>query len=716
MATAWMWGRAQRRAGGSSALGSPGPMARIMKAATLPCLALLILAGPAGARTFHADGYQFDVDPPAGWVDVLAPTTTWDGASDATDKGVIWRNWRWDRQIDRRHGAHVEYYDYIYQPMTAGVLADASKYQIGFLPDFQTLTLHRVEVLRDGKWTSRLKPEAITLARRESQFESDMATGEVTALLVLDDIRVGDVVRISYTIAGGNPVLDGLQADSMSFGSRNPLRHERLRVLFDRGEQVAVKRDPRLPPERIENADNGKLVSIEQRGVKPVSTEGGYPRWFEPAPRIVIAPGRSWKDIAAWARGLYPPAKPLPDDLQRRIAEWAKLPDPELRVVRALEAVQDEVRYFGVEIGQNSHRPREPAEVWRRREGDCKDKARLLVTILGGLGIEAEPALVSTRGGSWVPDQPPSAEPFDHVIVRAHIGGRSIWLDPTRSDQRGSLEQHAVSAFGWALPLNEGSDRLVEVTPSGGAVSRWQVVERYTPDADGHHVHMQVTTDASGVAAESLRGRLADNDRTSLQNRYRDFYGKRFKNVTVAAPLEVDDDLARNHVIVTERYDLADPWTHFENGQRGLDTEADQIDLYIHQPDGQGNGYPVAIRYPVEVTQRMVLDLPAGWNWDGTTMHKVVDVPGMNYTIDTSRKGSEVDFVHTYRSTAAWIDGGQVARYSQGLRQVGDLVSRRFVLDRGTEGAREDRLHDLVKGILDDHAEPAGSASNDKGN
>ena len=665
------------------------------------CMAWLALVGVAAAATYKAGGYQFDVGAPPAWVAVAAPAAT-TPAGDGKD--AIWRNLLWDRQIDRRHGGHVEYIDYIYQPLTAAVLADASKFQIGFLPDFQSLTIHRVEVLRDGQWSSRLKPEAITLARRETQFESDMATGEVTALLVLDDIRVGDVVRISYTIAGANPVLDGLEADSMSFGSRHPVQRQQLRIWFDHGQAVSIRRDPRIPAERIEDGPAGKRVTLSEDDVPAVSTAGAYPAWFVPAARVVIAPKREWKDIVAWARDLYPAPAPLPDDLLQRVAQWMQSPDPQVRTIHALEAVQDEVRYFGVEIGQNSHRPREPAEVWRRREGDCKDKARLLVTLLARMGISAEPALVSTLGGRWVPDQPPSASPFNHVIVRAHIGGQVVWLDPTRSSQRGTLAAHAVSDLGYALPLANGVDAPVPVTRGEGAIAHWQIDERYIPDADGHRVRMQITTDASGTAAESLRRRLAETDRTTLQNRYRDFYGKRFKNLSVAAPLIIHDDPASNHVTVTESYDLTDPWVSFNGGVRGLDTEADQIEQVTRQPDGQGNCYPVAIGYPIEITQRIALELPQGWNWDGTTMSKSVTAPGMDYSLVAGRKGSEVSFVHSYRSTAPWIDGEQTAHYAEALRQVGDLVSRRFLVDRGSDSTRGDRLHSLVKDLLDGDA------------
>ena len=687
-----------------------GRKAAMLRLCAAVGLAWYALASTARADDFKTGGYQFAVAPAPAWADVSAPPERWTSASGPEGKGEIWRNWFYDLQVDRRQQHHAEYHDYIYQPMTAAVLAEASKYQIGFLPDFETLTIHRVEVLRDGTWSNRLKPESIALARRESEFESDMATGEVTALLVLEDVRVGDVVRISYTVAGANPVLAGLNADHSVFGFQHPLMRQRFEVLFDPGANIAVKRDPRIPAERVENTAIGKRVVVEERDVAPVSTDGNYPAWFVPEPRVVVAEKHAWKDIESWARALYPVPRPLPDDLEHLIAEWAKIPDPETRTVRALEAVQDQVRYFGVEIGQNSHRPNEPADVWRKRTGDCKDKARLLATILGRLGVPAEPALVSTNGGEWAAVQPPSASPFDHVIVRAHVDGRTVWLDPTRGLQRGSLEQHAVSDFGYALPLADGVDALVPVTQSSGATSRWLVEEHYKPDADGKRMQLQVVTDVGGAAAEDMRGRLAGTDRDKLQGEYLDYYGKRFKDVHVVAPIQVRDDPATNHVVVTETYALGDPWSSFDGGLRGIDTEADSIEGFTRMPEAQGNRYPVAIRYPVDAEHRIDLDLPKGWKWGGETLRKSIEAPGMSYTLTTGQKDSQVSFVHHYRSTAPYIAGNEVERYADGLRQVNDLVARRFVVSRGDQSAeRQDRLSRLVKDILDDSA--GGEAS-----
>src|SRR6185312_13347534 len=96
----------------------------------------------------------------------------------------------------------------------------------------------------------------------------------------------------------------------------------------------------------------------------------------------------------------------------------------------------------------------------KRRYGDCKDKALLLVTMLRALGIAARPALVSTTYGGHVGDYAPTASLFDHAIVQVMLNGGPAWIDPTDVDQRGGLTDVAAS-FGAGLVLGPSTDSLM---------------------------------------------------------------------------------------------------------------------------------------------------------------------------------------------------------------------------------------------------------------
>jgi len=113
--------------------------------------------------------------------------------------------------------------------------------------------------------------------------------------------------------------------------------------------------------------------------------------------------------------------------------------------------VRQVVRYFGIELGTNSHEPHPPSQVFAQRYGDCKDKAHLLVTILRALGLVAWPALTNTGEGRGIDDFLPSVSSFNHVIVRLIVDGVPRWVDPTASSQRGRLDELPPPSYERAL-------------------------------------------------------------------------------------------------------------------------------------------------------------------------------------------------------------------------------------------------------------------------
>ena len=113
-------------------------------------------------------------------------------------------------------------------------------------------------------------------------------------------------------------------------------------------------------------------------------------------------------------------------------------PTLEGQIAAVIRLVQEDVRYLALSMGEGGYVPATADETWRSRYGDCKDKAYLSVLLLRRLGLDAEPALVSTRIGRRLDRQLPAASAFNHVIVRLRLKGKSYWLDPTLSQQRGN--------------------------------------------------------------------------------------------------------------------------------------------------------------------------------------------------------------------------------------------------------------------------------------
>jgi hypothetical protein len=657
---------------------------------------------PARATVEHERGeFRFTVAPAPAFVVARDVPLQWDAAVGASDDH--WRNWLIDRQVDRRDAAMVNYFDHAYEPMTPQLVAEAAKFSIEFNPTYQTLALHRVELRRDGKWLDRLDPAAISLARRESGFEQDMSDGSVAALIVLADVRPHDVVRISYSITGSNPVLAGQFAHMFPLAWVDPILVRYGRVVYPAGTKLVVNRHDTAVEVVQHASDDGVEAAFAAHGIAAVRAPDDLPSWYRPYAYLEIGPERRWADVVAWALPLYPESIALPDELAARVAAWRALGDPRLEAMAVLNAVQDEVRYFGIEMGDSTHRPAAPGVTWERRFGDCKDKAYLTVALLRALGMKAEPALVSLDEGSGIRDLLPAASAFDHVIVRLRLDGKSYWLDPTLTQQRGKLDALDVIDYGVALPIVAGSDRLVDVVAPGKPDNAVEVVERFVPDADGKAVQLYVETRYVGQRAEFIRRRLRSERLEDIAAKYEDYYRKTYGPLGVVTPAAATEDDAANTVLLREHYRLEQGWDESGPGLRRLAAHADTLRTDTLLPASADRTAPIDLANPTRLSHEIRIELPTGWSLDEAPETLTIEAAPVRYVRTLAASGSTVSLKHSYAIGKTEVEPAQVERYLAKVRDIRNSLDRsvhlRVPADTG-RSERDRRLQDLLHDVM----------------
>jgi hypothetical protein len=290
--------------------------------------------------------------------------------------------------------------------------------------------------------------------------------------------------------------------------------------------------------------------------VAPLRVDEDAPEDYDPYPTVQWSEYADWEAVVRWALPLYRVAAPPGGPLARQVAAIREeYTTPDERLTAVLRLVQRDVRYLGIEVGQGSHAPSMPELVYKRRFGDCKDKALLMVTMLRALDIDAQVALVNTKIRSRIADYAPAPGAFDHAIVHARIDGKSYWLDPTRSVQKSTLAHITQSDYAYALVLEPASKALTPMQAPRVAAKKVRSV------FDARRgilapVLYTITTTHSGRAADSIRSTLEEQGSTDLQRDFLNFYAKRYPTIQVAEALDVKDDEQANTVTVTESYSI----------------------------------------------------------------------------------------------------------------------------------------------------------------
>lgn len=336
-------------------------------------------------------------------------------------------------------------------------------------PSSSTLSIHKFEILRDGKAIDALAGEqAITVLRREPNLAQTMLDGELTANLIAPGVQVGDTVHLAFTHAQTDPLVPGRVEIVGPQWRYQPLERGHLRIDWptDHPLQVAVTDDfGRLVRKTAKGRSSVEMTITEANPPPPPAD--GPPRYF--FRRLFQASSfPSWAAVAASQRPLYEKASRLAPDspLWEEINRIKAIsPDPIVRTEAALNLVQRQVRYVALAMGVGGYVPADVDTTWQRRFGDCKAKTVLLLALLRELGVDAEPVMVNGDLGDGLDQRLPMLSWFNHVLLRATIGGQVYWLDGTRPNDN-HLAQLPVPGFRWGLPLRAGeASGLIPIEP-----------------------------------------------------------------------------------------------------------------------------------------------------------------------------------------------------------------------------------------------------------
>ncbi len=418
--------------------------------------ALAVASGWAAAA--QAQEQQVRLGPPAAWVQPASGLKT-----DAPDDGAAVRFLLMDTQLHFGADGASSYAETMVRIQTPQGLQAMSTVSWPWDPAMGSLTVHKLHIIRGGQVIDLLAKQKFTVLRRESNLEAQELDGVLTAVLQPEDLRVGDVIDMAFTLTSKDPALSGhvqwaTSAPNIVIDDLRLKASSDQRSFYWRAGEGIDGMQPGVISE-------GKLVSMSMKNVQPILPVQGAPSRFNWGRIVQFGDFKSWAEVSAVMAPLYAKASTLgpSSPLQAEIARIkAASPDPKARAEAALALVQDQVRYVALSMDDGGYVPADADQSWKRRFGDCKGKTVLLLALLHGLGIEAQPALVNATDGDGLDQRLPSAGVFDHVMVRATIAGRVYWLDGTRlGDKR--LDDIETPDMSWALPVQAQGATLVRL-------------------------------------------------------------------------------------------------------------------------------------------------------------------------------------------------------------------------------------------------------------
>lgn len=598
---------------------------------------LLTTATTLASPSIAADALRFG--PPPSWV---VPQTIPGASAKTADAPVAIL--LTDQQIQFEPGKTTSYAEIAMKLQTAEGLA-AGNLSIPWDPATDTVTINKLQIRRGNQVIDVLASQSFTTIRRESNLELAMFDGVLTGSIQPEGLQQGDVIDLATTTEHADPVFGKhVEANFMQWGgSPIQLAHLHLDWPHSLPLKIQTKGASLIPSD---NAGR-KVVELSQRDVEPIVPPKGAPARFSITRFGEATDFASWADLATLTAPLYrkaeaiPAAGPLHDEVEKIRSITA---DPKQRAEKALQLVQDRVRYVALLMGQGGYVPADAETTWSRRFGDCKAKTALLLGILHSLGIEAEPILVQTQIGDAIPERLPLISYFDHVLVRAHIGGKTYFLDGTRAGDS-NLDAIDVPNFDWGLPLVSGA-KLVAMTPPplDRPSSDTKVVIDATKGirAPAAFSVDQILHGDGAVAFKTALGALTDAQRAEFFNNY---WTRSYDFVSPGPTITAFDAATRTLTLSmtgTGKLDWTTGYFYLPDTTLGFSPSFERL-------SGPFQNAPVAVGYPSFSHNSIAVRFPPGFfgnrpDGDGATTKETL--AGVEYRMTSKNiRSAEADTI-----------------------------------------------------------------------
>ncbi|ATE64474.1 tetratricopeptide repeat protein [Rhizorhabdus dicambivorans] len=609
-------------------------------------------------------GDQVEFGPPPAWVKPVAVPQ----AADLPAQGGI-SYLLLDEQIDFQAKQTSVYAESIFRINTADGLS-AGNISLGWEPQTQRLIVHRLTIQRGKQTIDVLKSgQQFTVLRRESNLESAMLDGVLTANIQPEGLQVGDIVHLVTTHVMADPVLGGHAERARRATNAGGVAREHIRAQWPAAFPIRVQQTPDWPAAPPRRAGNRIEVELTLDRAKPVILTKGAPDRYRQPRMIEFSSFGSWAELADLFVPLYDKAALIPADSPLR-AEIERIrrasPDPVKRTEAALMLVQGQVRYVALLMGAGGYTPADASTTWSRRFGDCKAKSALLIAILRALDIAAEPVLVDSDGGDGFDQRLPRAGLFDHVIVRATVAGKNYWLDGTRSGDR-RLDQLATPDYGWGLPLTKDA-ALVRMVPE-------QLALPETESSLHIDAHAGRTKPAPARAEILFRGdyaysmsvAIADMNDETRERWLRDYWKRRYDFIAVGTVTQSYDADRREQRLAMEGIATLE----WDGGAYWLtDSRLGYDKVDFERSAAEDRAAPYAVNFPSYTLLRETIILPPGVVPDNPNVEAIAGA--IRHSRKGTLKGNILSVETVQQSLAPEFPASEAAAAQKTIRALAD--------------------------------------------
>ncbi len=429
-------------------------------------------------------------------------------------------------------------------------------------------------------------------------------------------LQVGDVIELEYVVSDvGRRNLFNDYFGDVTYLAERMRRAETDIVLVTPRDRTFYFNQPRLPglQATVDVQGEQRIYRFRAFDTGRLLDEPAAPGATEITPYLHVSTYKSWEDVGRWWWGLVKDQL-TPDDALRAAARAAVAGIPagdDLAKMKAIHSLAvKSTRYIALEFGIHGWKPYRVTQVFQRKFGDCKDKASLIVALLGEVGIEAHLVIVRTRRNGDIAIEPASLAVFDHAI--AYVPKFDLYLDGT-AEFSGSYELPAQDQGATVLVVDQKGGARLTKTPVYGAnknrtARKLDITLAVEGDAAGS-AEVAETVDVTGQQAATWRSYYQSKD--ERRERYEQVWnawhpGSRAESVELPTLEDLEQPIHATAKVVVPTMLTRDgtAWSAFASAR-----ESEFARGYARLSSRQ---YDLVLDFPWEQEEELTFRLPLG--------------------------------------------------------------------------------------------------------
>jgi tetratricopeptide (TPR) repeat protein/transglutaminase-like putative cysteine protease len=588
-----------------------------------------------------------------------------------------------DHTVVRVHGNGLaeRFVQRLVHARTERAARDGRETRVRFEPGRQEVEIRKARILR-ARSGGGLEISEATGRDEESLSEPwyGLYYDARAAVVTFENLRAGDVVEVQYTLTdvGYRNDLADYFGDFEVIADAWPTRRWDY-TLIAPATRAFYFNQPRWPGIGPEREPRGAEIRYQfaATNVPRVESEPAMPGFAEVAPYLHVSTYRTWEDVGRWYWSLVRDQMQDDGTLKKAAAQAVSGLRTQAEKVKAIHRlVVESTRYVGLEFGIHGYKPYRVTQVFERRFGDCKDKATLLLALLGSVGIDSELVLLRTRRGGRIDETPASLAVFDHAI--AYVPSLDLYVD-------GTAEFSGVDE----LPAEDQDTMALRVSARGVQLVRTPVLPAEKNLAQ-RKWRVDLQRDGSARISEELTvvGQAAHEWRSYYQTagERRSRFAKAWNGRYAGTQLEsVEMDLVgRNRpVVVRSRVKVPQLGDWRDGREAHLPTSSRDADLVSTYARLGERHWPLIIGYPWRHEESVSYRLPKGTRVLRLPGNRAVKNAFGEFTLAVSKTSDSIGITSVFVVNQSRIAPADYAAFRAFLRETDAALAERVVVDVG---------------------------------